>query len=115
MVKSVLGVAHQGLRDWIIQRFTAIIMAVYVIGLFYFLMTNSGLTYGDWQHAFTYTWVKVATILFVLSIAMHAWTGMWTVLTDYVKPFVLRCLLNAIILLSLVACVIWAVTLLWSV
>ena len=33
MVKSVLSVNHQGLRDWIIQRVSAIVMAVYFIGL----------------------------------------------------------------------------------
>jgi len=40
MVKTVLSVSHQGLRDWIYQRLTAIVMAVYSVGLIYFFLTN---------------------------------------------------------------------------
>lgn len=115
MVKSVLGVKHQGLRDWIVQRASAIFMAVYSIGLIAYLILNPGLSFAEWHTLFAQTWMKIATILFLLAILWHAWIGMWTILTDYVKPFVLRCILDAIILLMLAACFIWGVIILWSV
>ena len=52
MVKSVLGVNHQGLRDWLIQRISALFMAIYVIGLLIFLMMHPNLSYYEWQGLF---------------------------------------------------------------
>ncbi len=115
MVKSVLGVNHQGLRDWIIQRMSAIYMAVYSIGLILYILFHSGLSFAEWHGLFAQEWVKIATILFILSIMLHAWVGIWTIFTDYVKPFVLRSILNFFVLLMLAACFFWGILILWSV
>lgn len=115
MVKSVLGVNHQGLTDWLIQRVSAIVMAIYSIGLIAFFMTHSGLTFSDWHDLFTHMWMKIATLLFLLSLLFHAWVGMWTIFTDYVKPFVLRLVLHVIVLLALVAFFFEGAMILWSI
>lgn len=115
MVKTVLGVKHQGLRDWIVQRVSAIFMAVYSVGLIAYLVSHSGLSYAEWHTLFTHTWVKVATLLFLACLLAHAWIGMWTVFTDYVKNFVLRCILNCLVILMLAACFFWGLLILWSV
>lgn len=114
MVKSVLGVNHQGLRDWMIQRVSAIIMAVYTIAFFSYLVTHH-ISYIGWRDLFTPVWMKIATILFLLSLMFHAWIGVWTIFTDYVKPFVVRAILDVLVLLTLSACFIWALMILWSV
>jgi succinate dehydrogenase / fumarate reductase membrane anchor subunit len=115
MVKSVLGVNHQGLRDWVIQRLSAIFMAVYSLALIFYLLLHSGLSFAEWHSLFSHQWMKVATILFILALIMHAWIGLWTIFTDYVKPFVLRSILNVLVLLMLSACFVWGVLILWSV
>lgn len=115
MVKSVLGVKHQGLRDWAFQRITAIFMAVYSIGLISYLVLNPGLSFAEWHYLFSHAWMKIATILFISCILVHAWLGMWIVFTDYVKPFVLRCILDVLILLMFLACFFWGILILWSV
>lgn len=115
MVKSVLGVNHQGLRDWIVQRLSAILMAVYTIALSVYILINPDLTFAEWHSLFGQTWMKIATILFLLGLLLHAWIGIWTIFTDYVKPFVLRSILNTLVLLMLSACFIWGVQILWSV
>ncbi|RDI42727.1 succinate dehydrogenase, hydrophobic membrane anchor protein [Aquicella lusitana] len=115
MVKSVLGVNHQGLRDWAIQRASAILMAIYSIGLVAYLLCNPGLSFAEWHTLFSHTWMKVATILFLVSILFHAWVGMWTIFTDYVHSFPLRTILHALVLLLLAACFIWGILILWSV
>lgn len=115
MVKSVLSVAHQGLRDWVIQRVSAVVMALYSIFLIgYFVMNPSG-SFAEWHTLFSYTATKIATILFLLCLMFHAWIGMWTVFTDYVKPFVLRFILEVIVFFMLAACFIWGILILWSV
>jgi succinate dehydrogenase / fumarate reductase, membrane anchor subunit len=115
MVKSVLSVNHQGLRDWVIQRVSAILMAVYSIGLIAYIVFNPGLSYADWHTLFSQTWMKVATILFILSVLFHAWVGIWTIFTDYIKSYVMRCILNFLVLLMLAACFFWGILILWSV
>ena len=115
MVKSVLSVKHQGLHDWAIQRISAIVMAVYSLGLMTYFVTHSGLSFAEWHTLFSQTWVKVCTLLFTFALLYHAWVGMWTIFTDYVKPFALRAVLHVLVLLMLSACFIWAFTILWSV
>ena len=115
MVKSVLSVKHQGLRDWKIQRLSAIFMAVYFLGLLVYLMSHSGLSFAEWHSLFSREWMKVASAMAIFFMLYHTWIGIWTVFTDYVKPFVLRVVLECVVFLMLVACLLWGVLILWSV
>lgn len=115
MVKTVLGVDHQGLRDWLFQRISAIVMALYFICLGWFLFTHQSLTYGQWHNLFAMPAIKIFTIMFVISLLYHAWIGMWTVFTDYIKPASLRLVLEVLMMLMLVACFFWALEILWGV
>jgi succinate dehydrogenase / fumarate reductase, membrane anchor subunit len=115
MVKSVLGTNHQGLREWLVQRITAVIMAVYSVGMIAYFLLNPNLDFIDWHTLFVHTGMKVATILFVTSMLYHTWIGMWTVITDYIKPMVLALLAHMVILLTLVACFFWALEILWGI
>lgn len=115
MVKSVSSAYRQGLRDWIIQRLSAVYMAIYSIIFIIYLVCHTALSYAEWHYLFTQTSVKIATILFIAALMAHAWIGIWTVFTDYIKCFILRCILNSLVLLVLAACLIWGVMILWSV
>lgn len=115
MVKSVLGVNHQGLTDWLIQRVSAIVMAVYSIGLMLYFVMTSELSYTGWHALFSNRWMKLATILFVLSLLFHAWVGMWTIFTDYIKSFVLRFVLQVVVFLSLVGFFFASLLIVWGV
>lgn len=115
MVKSVLSVSHKGLREWIIQRASAIYMAVFSIIFISWLICHPGLSFADWHGLFAQQWMKVFTILFIFALLWHAWLGMWTIFTDYVKPFVIRVTLNFLVILMLIACLVWGVLILWSV
>jgi len=115
MVKNVLSTAGYGTRDWLIQRFSAIFMAVYCFALISYIVWLPSINYYDWHNLFANTWVKIATILFVLSLLFHAWIGMWTVFTDYIRSSVLRAIKEALVLIMLAACFFWALMILWSV
>lgn len=115
MVKSVYSVSHRGLTDWLIQRVSAVVMTVYSIGLIFFVLMHSDLSFMDWHGLFARTWVKIATLLFLLSLLFHAWVGMWTIFTDYVKCYVVRLVLHVIVLLALIACFFGGVLILWGV
>lgn len=115
MVKSVLSVAHEGLRDWVIQRVSAIAMAIYSISLIIYVVTTPGISFAEWHGLFSQVWMKVATILVLVCLLFHAWIGMWTIYTDYVKPWVIRCVLNTLTIFALAACFLWGLMILWSV
>ena len=114
MVKSVLGV-NQGLRDWLLQRMSAVFMAIYVIVLFVFLAMHSDLSYNTWHHLFAQLWVKAATILFFLLLLIHAWVGMWTIFTDYVTCSAGRLVLHTVVLFALAGFFFATLLILWGV
>jgi succinate dehydrogenase / fumarate reductase membrane anchor subunit len=112
MVKSVLG-GSQGLRDWVVQRVSALVLGVYLLGLAYFFLTHPALNFLEWRQLFSYLSMRVATLLFVVALAMHAWVGIWTVVTDYVKLPALRFVVHVAVALTLIACLIWAQLIMW--
>ena len=115
MVKSVLGVNHQGLRDWLFQRVSAVFMAICAITLFVYFILHPDLTWYEWHSVFAQLWVKIATILFFLSLLVHAWVGMWTIYTDYVTCPIARLVLTTVTFLGLAGCFFAALLILWGV
>lgn len=114
MVKSVLGVNHQGVRDWLIQRISALLLAVYSIFLVVFIVLHPNLSFAEWHALFAHSSMKLATLLILVALLGHAWVGMWTILTDYVKPFVIRFILNIFILLLLIVFFFAGLLTLWG-
>ncbi len=114
MVKSVIGVNHQGLSDWLIQRISALVMAVYTLGLLAYFFMHPDLDYASWHMLFSQAWVKVATILFILSLLFHAWVGIWTIFTDYIKFAWLRLILHVLVFFALLTCFFAGLMILWG-
>ena len=112
MSRIVTG-AHYGLRDWLAQRITAVIMAVYsVIAVAVFIL-NKNITYAVWRDLFSQGWMRVATLVFMVSLAWHAWVGVRDILMDYVKPDGLRLTLEVVTILLLASYLGWTVQVLW--
>jgi succinate dehydrogenase / fumarate reductase membrane anchor subunit len=105
--------AHYGLRDWLAQRITAAIMAVYTLVMLVVFLRNPPSGYGAWKELFAQGWMRVATLLFVVSLAWHAWVGVRDILMDYVKPDGLRLALHVATLLVIAGYVGWAIQILW--
>lgn len=105
--------AHYGLRDWLAQRITAALMAVYTLILIGVFLKNSSVTFAVWKDLFSRGWMRIATLLFAASLAWHAWVGVRDILMDYIKPDGLRLTLQVLTLLLLAAYVGWAVQILW--
>ena len=113
MVERVVTGAHYGLRDWLAQRITAVIMAVYTVILLVVLAGAAPITYPVWKDLFTQGWMRVATLLFAASLAWHAWVGVRDILMDYVKPVGVRLSLQVLVLLVLAGYMGWAIQILW--
>jgi len=113
MVKRVVVGAHYGMGDWLAQRMTALIMAIYTLIVFAVVVTNTPPTYGTWKALFAQGWMRVATLLFAVSLAWHAWIGVRDILMDYVKPDGLRLALQVLALLLIASYLGWTVQILW--
>lgn len=113
--KRIVVGAHYGLKDWLAQRITAIVMAVYTVVLLVALMVQPELSYGTWAGLFASSWMKVLTLLALVSLFWHAWIGVRDIFMDYVKPTWVRLLLQVCTVVLLVAYALWAVIILWSV
>ena len=113
-MKRVVTGAHYGLKDWLAQRVTALIMAVYVIAFVGFLLTCPPQGQEEWRSLFGNQIMRIATFVFFLSLFWHAWLGMRDILMDYIKPTGVRLALEIAVLLILVGYAVWAVQILWS-
>lgn len=113
MVSRVVTGAQYGLRDWLAQRITAAVMALYSAGMAGWLLSHD-LDYDMWTSLFSHDLVRTLTLLFLLSLFYHAWVGVRDIVMDYVKPAGMRLLLHAAVILLLILYAIWSVQILWS-
>ncbi|HJV07073.1 succinate dehydrogenase, hydrophobic membrane anchor protein [Paludibacterium denitrificans] len=113
MVNRIVVGAHYGLRDWILQRATAVIMMIYTVALAVFLLTVPS-SYDGWKAFFGHVWVQVLTQTTILAVLMHVWVGIRDVWMDYIKPVGLRLGLHVFTLVWLVSCFIYSVKVVWG-
>jgi succinate dehydrogenase / fumarate reductase, membrane anchor subunit len=112
--RLVVG-AHYGLRDWLAQRVTATIMAIYTIILLVWFFSAGNFSYDGWAAIFSIQWMKLATFVTLLSLFYHAWVGVRDIWMDYVKPVGVRLVLQVLTIVWLVACAGYAAQILWRV
>jgi succinate dehydrogenase / fumarate reductase membrane anchor subunit len=111
--RHVVG-AHYGLKDWVAQRITAVLMAVYTLPWLVIAVANGGVDEALWRALFANAAFRVATLLFGLSLLWHAWIGMRDIWMDYIKPTALRFSLEIITVVVLVGYAVWLVEILWG-
>ena len=114
MVSRVVVGAHYGLRDWLIQRITAVVMAVYSVALAGYLLLQPNLNYDVWTELFSGQLMRTFTLLFLLNLFYHAWIGVRNIVMDYVKPAGVRLVIHVLVILVLLLYAIWAVQILWG-
>ena len=112
--RLVVG-AHYGFRDWLAQRITAILMAVYTVVLLAMFLTGQNFTYEGWAGLFAKQWFKLLSMVTFLGLYYHAWVGIRDIWMDYIKNVGLRLTLQFITIFWLVGCVAYTVQILWSV
>ena len=115
MVERKTVRAHYGLRDWLAQRITAIIMTLYTLLFLVLLIGAPKLDFAAWRLLFAPQWLKFATLLFLLCLYFHAWVGMRNIVMDYIKNSGLRLTLYVFVLAALIVYAGWTVQILWSV
>ena len=112
--KRIVTGAHYGLRDWLAQRVTAVLMALFTIVLLaQVLLVKGPIGYDQWAGIFAQQWMKFITFGVLVALAYHAWVGMREIFMDYVKPVGVRLVLQVGVLVWLVGCLGWGLQVLW--
>ena len=113
MVNRIVVGAHYGLRDWLAQRITAVVMALYTVILAVALLAMSPVSYDSWRALFANGLMRVATIVFFVCLFYHVWIGIRDIFMDYIKPTGVRLVLHVIVILLMVGYTGWAAQTLW--
>ena len=122
MVTTVTSLGRRGLSDWLIQRVSAYVMTAYLIFIVGYLMLTPELSYSQWAALNSSLPMRMFSLLTILSIAAHAWIGLWCVLTDYItvrligpKATALRIIFQLGMIAITLLYVIWAIDILWGI
>jgi succinate dehydrogenase / fumarate reductase, membrane anchor subunit len=115
MVNRVIVGAHYGLRGWMVQRVSAVVMALYILLFVGILLFARPTNFSEWRGLFADQTMKLATLLFAISLLLHTWVGMRDILMDYARPTSVRLALEVLVAVLLVAWAGWAIQILWSV
>ncbi len=114
MVKSVTNLGRTGAYDWLMQRVSAVVLALYTVFLAGYVVAAPDLGYGQWSALFEQTWMRVFSLLALISLGIHAWVGLWTITTDYIKATAPRFLVQAGCGLIMFIYLVWGVQILWG-
>ncbi len=122
MVTAATSFGRSGVSDFIIQRFSGVILAAYAVFILVYLIANPGLTYEQWSGLFSLTAVRIFSFLTLLSVVAHGWIGLWVILTDYItdrmvgpKATPIRLIILSIYALVNAVFLVWGVEILWGV
>ena len=114
--KRIVVGANYGLRDWLAQRVTASLMALFtLLVLAQVLFSQGPVAYDRWAGIFSSQWMKVLTFVVIIAMLYHVWVGMRDIWMDYIKPVGVRLGLQVFTLVWLVACAGWGIQVLWRV
>lgn len=120
-MKSATGLTGSGSRDWFVQRISAVVLAVYTVVITGWILFHGGFNYEQWSGFMMTLPMKILSLLAVLSLAAHAWIGMWQVFTDYVttrqmgpSASGLRLVLTTAVIIAVFVFVIWGIQIFWA-
>ena len=114
-------ISRSGVSDWLIQRVSAIVVALYTIMLLGWMLLAGEVTYAIWRELFSSTWMQVFTLITLLATCLHAWIGMWTIGSDYLRTRTLGEGADTLRYVYQIACILilliyffWGVKILWG-
>ena len=111
--KRIVVGAHYGLRDWLSQRVTAALMALFTLAVIVQVLLPGEMGYDKWAGIFSRQWMKALTFVVIVALLVHVWVGMRDIWMDYVKPVGARLLAQVVTIVWLVGCAGWAIQVLW--
>jgi succinate dehydrogenase / fumarate reductase membrane anchor subunit len=121
MVTSATNLSRSGLSDWLIQRFSAYILAAYTLRILGSFFLHPDMDYAQWTAIFDSNAMRLFSLITLASLCGHAWIGMWTIGTDYLTAShlgkaatTIRLLYQAFCVLLIAVYLIWGIQIFWG-
>ena len=121
MVTQVTSHSRSGVSDWLIQRVTAVVLAVYTVVIVGWVLLTGEVTYTAWKGLFSSTWMQVFTLLSLIATCAHAWVSVWTIGSDYLRPHTLGGVADRLRFVYQISCIlilltylVWGIKILWG-
>ena len=121
MVTQATAFSRNGVTDWLIQRVSALVLAMYTLCVVGFVALNPGLDFAAWYDFFSHPAMEVFTMFALISTCAHAWIGMWTIGSDYLRPHLMGSVANSLRFIYQIGCVLvtiayllWGVNIIWG-
>lgn len=96
-----------GLPAWVLQRVSALLMLMVLLGGLGAAVLWSAPGYLQWRTWVSHPAVSAAIFVFFAALLLHAWVGLRDVLLDYARPAGLRSVLLAALAASLIGLPLW--------
>jgi succinate dehydrogenase / fumarate reductase membrane anchor subunit len=113
--KRVTVGAGYGVRDWLMQRVSAVIMLVFTVVVIVSCVLSAAKGYVWWSGLMANPVMQALAFVTFVALAWHAWVGMRDIWMDYVKPAGLRLALHCLTIVWMLGCLAYAVRALWRV
>ena len=105
---DILSRQTHGLRDWLLQRVTAVYIGCFVVYLVVHFSLQPPQGYEQWREWIGQPLIAIASAGFILAMLLHGWVGIRDVIFDYIHSISLRLTILSLISLLLVGCGLWA-------
>ncbi len=113
MVNRKIVGAHYGLKDWLAQRITGVMMAIYAVLMAVALVSGAGSSHESWKEFMSCGLVRFASFLFIVSLCWHAWVGVRDIWMDYIQPAGIKLVMHVLTLSALIGYAGWATQIIW--
>jgi succinate dehydrogenase / fumarate reductase membrane anchor subunit len=112
MVGITTLIGKNGLQTWLLQRITAVVIGLYLILILGFWFTHD-VDFYAWKDFIQSVYGKPCALITLISILIHAWIGVWTVTTDYIKIFSIRLIVQISSIFALISYCYWGIKIIW--
>ncbi|BAW80864.1 succinate dehydrogenase hydrophobic membrane anchor protein [Candidatus Nitrosoglobus terrae] len=102
-----------GLRAWLVQRVTAIVILGLLLLFFVFDLTESPFkTFEAWTAWVNSPLISIMIALFFGALLFHAWVGLRDIILDYVHTTVLRLFFYSLVAIGYSSVGFWVIRIL---
>jgi succinate dehydrogenase / fumarate reductase membrane anchor subunit len=114
--KKAMGAAHTGFHDWYWQRVSAVVLLLGMPIMMYVLFAayNGNIHFNTLNHWLTHPIIKSLSVLFLLALSTHIWTGLKVMIEDYIHTSFARVIVLNALLLGLVGYVLYMIYHIWA-
>ncbi len=115
MLFELLSKRYPGMRQWLTQRLSALVLGGYILLFIGLIMLKQPTDFAKWVYFFQPVWWRILTFIFFANLLMHAWLGVGNVLKDYIFNLQLRIYVQMIVEVAIAIELVWMVKILWQI